>query len=220
MASDFILDSDEHGEFCVIPLSGQQGKFFAKIDCCDFDDIGSYNWHLWSKSSCKTKYAIRNTRKNGRNTTIKMHRQILGVKEGVFVDHIDGDGLNNRRYNLRIATHTQNQWNMRPRGGTSQYKGVCWHIRYKVWTVNLRYFKRRIWIAQFHKEIVNGVDIGEIRAAKAYDQAARKYFGVFARLNFPTEDEKEALRLIIAPHLEREPLEKGEKNGQTVCSAS
>jgi len=201
MACDFILDSDEHGEFCVIPLGGKT-NLFTKIDVQDFEDIGRFNWCLWAPTGRKHRYAMRKQDK----TTVKMHRQILGVKNGVFVDHINGDGLENRRFNLRVATNSQNQWNQSPREGTSHYKGVCWHIRDKKWTAGLMYHGKRIWIGQFDSEIVGGVDIGEIAAAKAYDEAARKYFGVFACLNFSEEtmtiyklsekDEKKAIKLI------------------------
>ncbi len=180
MACDFILDSDEHGEFCVIPLGGKT-NLFTKIDVQDFEDIGRFNWCLWAPTGRKHRYAMRKQDK----TTVKMHRQILGVKDGVFVDHINGDGLENRRFNLRVATNSQNQWNQSPREGTSQYKGVCWHVRDKKWTVGLMYRGKRIWIGQFDSEIVDGVDIGEMAAAKAYDIIARMYFGSFACLNCP-----------------------------------
>jgi len=201
MACDFILDSDEHAEFCVIPLGGKT-KLFAKIDVQDFEDIARFNWCLWAPPGRKHRYAMRKQDK----TTMKMHRQILGVKNGVLIDHRNGDGLENRRFNLRVATNSQNQWNQSPREGTSQYKGVCWHIRDKKWTAGLMYHRKRIWIGQFDSEIVDGVDIGEMAAAKAYDIIARMYFGVFACLNCPEEtmtiykiskkDEKKALKLI------------------------
>jgi hypothetical protein len=207
MKTDFILDSDEHGEFCVIPLKSKHGVFFAQIDCCDFEDISQYKWFLWTSKICNIKYAIRNTpRVNGKRTTIKMHKQILDVKNGVLIDHEDGNGLNNRRFNLRVATREQNQWNQIAVRGRSNYKGVYWHIRSKKWRAQIAYFRRRFYIGQFDSEIVNGVDIGEIKAAKAYDEAAKKYFGVFARLNFPEGEymsymldqktEQEALKLI------------------------
>jgi hypothetical protein len=138
-----------------------------------------------------------------------MHRQILNIQNPkILVDHEDGNGLNDRRYNLRVATTAQNQWNGKKResGKTSQYKGVCWHEKHKKWRSQTKYFSKFVWMGEFPSEIVNGIDIGEIKAAKAYDQAARKYFGVFARLNFPEgeymgymldkESEQEALKLI------------------------
>lgn len=191
MVADFTLDSDSKGEFCIIPLSKSiHGQFFANIDVSKFEDIGQYKWSAWQSKRTKLVYAVRNTpRTNGKHNTIKMHRQILNINERVLVDHIDGNGLNNRRYNLRVATNAQNQWNMCSTRGTSRYKGVCWHIHDKKWAVALTYLGERIWIGEFASEIVGDVDIGEIKAAKAYDEAARKYFGVFARLNFPEQDE-------------------------------
>lgn len=207
MANDFILDCDEHGEFYAIPLKSKYGDFFAKIDCCDFEDISRYNWRLWWRKGYEKRYAVRNLpRKDGKRKTMKMHRQILGIKDGILADHEDGDGLNNRRFNLRVATQAQNQHNQGPRKGTSRFKGVHWSETHNKWCAQIKYLCKCIWIGSFPKEIVNDVDIGEIKAAKAYDEAARKYFGVFARLNFPEgkymgymldqKVEQEALKLI------------------------
>jgi hypothetical protein len=204
MAYDFILDSDEHGEFCVIPLCDHKGNVInhAEIDTEDFEDISKYKWHEWKVKGCKTVYAARST-ENG--STIKMHQQILKVQGKAFVDHADGNGLRNRKYNLRVATRSQNQWNRSKNiNGKSKFKGVSRHR--KNWQVFIKYLGKSIYLGEFKPEIVNGIDIGEIRAAKAYDKAARKYFGVFARLNFPEGEymgyiqdqkvEQEALKLI------------------------
>jgi hypothetical protein len=182
---DFVLDEDEHGEFCIIPISGL--KYFAKIDVEEFEDIAQYKWHIVKKKNKKNGYAVRQIRINGKRKKEYMHRRILGITDGVLADHINGDILDNRIQNLRVANRNQNQWNSKPRHGTSQYKGVYWHKHNRLWYATLQYYNQRIYIKQFNKEIVSGVDVGEIKAAKAYDEAAKKYYGNFARLNFPEE---------------------------------
>jgi hypothetical protein len=93
------------------------------------------------------------------------------------VDHWDGSGLNNRRYNLRDVTRIQNQMNQKKkRGGSSRFKGVSRRKNAKKWAARIVVNDKRLWL---------GVFASETKAAKAYDAAAKKYFGEFARLNFP-----------------------------------
>ena len=107
-----------------------------------------------------------------------MHRVILGLgPDDPHVDHVNGDGLDNRRANLRLATQRQNMGNMRPRGGVSRFKGVVRHRQR--WMANIRDHGRRRYLGTF---------IDETAAARAYDQAAREIFGPFARLNFEGDD--------------------------------
>ena len=127
-------------------------------------------------------YAARHSsRKNGKQTTIQMHRLLLGLKPGDSreSDHKDGNGLNNRRNNLRIATRAQNQHNQRPQKGTSRFKGVCWHRDAAKWQAQIQIERRKIHLGYFDSEI---------EATRAYDAAARNHFGEFARLNFRIGD--------------------------------
>ena len=94
-----------------------------------------------------------------------------------FCDHINGNGLDNRRENLRICTHAENQRNSRSaRGSSSQYKGISWNKRDKRWYSHIRIDDK-----QQHL----GVFTSEVKAAKAYDAAALKHWGRFAKPNFP-----------------------------------
>jgi len=109
----------------------------------------------------------------------RMHRLLMGVTDpAVMVDHRDGDPLNNLRSNLRIATNSLNQANRQVVRGLSRFKGVC---RQK------RKHSKDVWIARI---IVGGKNFHlgsfdeELQAAKAYDAAALKHFGDFARTNF------------------------------------
>jgi hypothetical protein len=105
---------------------------------------------------------------------VKMHQVIVGYKRP---DHIDGNGLNNQKHNLRPATHAQNSRNKGKHKGTSKYKGVC-KTPYK--------WRARIYVDGKSK-FLGDKDL-EIDAAKLYDEAAVKYFGKFARLNFPRRE--------------------------------
>jgi len=96
------------------------------------------------------------------------------------VDHIDGNGLNNTRANLRICTYQQNVCNCKSRGGDSKYKGISWDKRSKKWRAKIRYNS---------KDKHLGVFEDEIEAAREYDREAAKLFGEFAYLNFPEDNQ-------------------------------
>lgn len=144
------------------------------VDDEDYYELSQYRWHTQTGKQ-DTIYAAR--KEDGKH--ILMHRQILCATDGILVDHKDGNGLNNRRANLRFATKGQNQANSRTRDNkTSRFRGVCWHNN------------RAKWIAQINTPYgaknLDGFD-NEEDAAKAYDKAALKRFGEFARLNFSGE---------------------------------
>jgi hypothetical protein len=109
-----------------------------------------------------------------------MHREILNVPDGILVDHINRNGLDNRKANLRRATHSQNAWNTpTPRKTkTSRYKGVYFHKRTGIWQAAITVNARQKYLGQFENEL---------DAANAYDQAARKYHAEFAVLNLPAD---------------------------------
>ena len=154
----------------TIPLT--QGMV-AIVDDEDFEYLSKFKWHL-KRSSKKARvvYAVAHEPNTTRNSTkLRMHRLILpGVKE---VDHINGDGLDNRRQNLRAATKSQNMMNMKKhRDNVAGYKGVSRNgIR---------------WVARIGFERI-GAFRSPIEAARAYDAAASFLFGEFARLNFPEQ---------------------------------
>lgn len=168
-----------------IPLT--QGKE-AIIDEVD-SDLLIEKWYAIKQNSITYEryYAARhNSRKSGHRITIRMHRVILERKLGRILkineqcDHINNDGLDNRRKNLRVATNQQNCQNQRQPNKikSSQYKGVSWHDAR--WEPHIKVSGSQIYLGRF---------IDEIDAAKAYDKAARLYFKEFAKLNFPNADE-------------------------------
>jgi len=165
-------------EIAEIELSG--GKVIrmtrgrsAIVDAADYDRLKQYRWY--PVKSGRVWYAI--GRIGGK--VVRLHREILMAPRHLVCDHIDHDGLNNRRSNLRLCTRAQNNMNQRPRRGKkSKYKGVGWNSKRKVFCVGIRWRGKRIHIGRFTDEIA---------AAKAYDRKALELFGEFAYLNFPNE---------------------------------
>jgi len=151
---------------------------YAKVDAKDFHEINQYIW--WVKDNDGTFKAVRFLPGGNSGLSVYMHRQIMEAKKGEIIDHIDRDGLNNLKSNLRIATKSQNNMNRSGRKGTSsKYKGVSWYTSRKCW---------RAMIQTEGKNKALGYFESEIDAAKAYDEAARKYHGEFAYQNFGEEN--------------------------------
>jgi hypothetical protein len=152
-----------------------QGKY-AFVDDTDYVSLSNYNWHasfykgVW--------YAERSSKKDeGKRHTIRMHRQIMTLKrkDGRCVDHKDGNGLNNQRFNLRMCNHSENNRNkVRFTKGTSVFKGVCWCNTRYIWRAYITYRGIHHFLGYFDLEM---------DAAKAYNKAARHYFGEYACLN-------------------------------------
>ncbi len=163
--------------FHRIPLT--RGKY-AIVDPDDFLHLSKEKW-------CASRnrgifYAVRGVKgSNGKQRNIPMHRLILKVPHNMFVDHINRNGLDNRKANLRPATHAQNSCNRAKRGNrtyASKYKGVTSRSNSKTYQANIRVNGHPISLGSFDDEV---------KAAKAYDRAAKKYHREFAVLNFPHE---------------------------------
>jgi hypothetical protein len=155
-----------------IPLT--RGKF-ALVDADDYYQLSKFNWHALLGRT--TTYAAR----RGGGKAINMHRLITDAPDHLVVDHIDHNGLNNTKSNLRLCTVAQNTRNMLPNSGsTSKYKGVCWNKSVKKWSAAIK-FNNKIYRLGYFTD--------EIAAAKAYDKQAAEFFGEFAYLNFPNAAE-------------------------------
>lgn len=151
----------------------------ALVDDEDFESLNRFKWRRSDQG--KGHYAVRNegVYKLGTFKLILMHRAIKDAQKGQILDHINGNGLDNRKDNLRFCTHAQNMQNQRSKNvaGTSRYKGVHWHPRGNSWRARIVVNK---------KSISGGCYAIEADAAKAYDALAAQHFGEFARLNFPS----------------------------------
>jgi hypothetical protein len=105
------------------------------VDDEDCEELNKYNW--CAHKNCNTFYAVRTDYSNGKRELIRMHRQITNNNSKNPTDHIDGNGLNNCKENLRIVTTRQNAQNIHTKK-TSIYPGVCWHKTRKKWRANIR----------------------------------------------------------------------------------
>jgi hypothetical protein len=149
-----------------------QGKV-ALVDDDDYEWLSMWRWFA-DRGSNDTFYARRNE-KGSNPKKVRMHREIVGAPGNMEVDHIDGDGLNNQKGNLRICEKIGNAKNRRlHKNNKSGYKGVCWHKQHKKWYSHIKANKKYIFLGLFD----NLID-----AARAYDQAAKIYHGEFAKLN-------------------------------------
>ncbi len=155
----------------LIPLT--QGKF-AIVDDEDYEELNKHKWHAHKEGG--TFYARCCVWRDHRAMHLRMHRKILGALASQQCDHINGNGLDNRRSNLRICTHAENGWNRKLQEGTSIFKGVDWVKAKCGWQARIMCNNVRHYLGVFGHE-------GD--AARAYDTAARELFGEFARLNFP-----------------------------------
>lgn len=159
-----------------IPLHGKKAAGrVALVDDEDYELVSPYRWHVWegSLAAPRRPHARAHTPTvNGRRTSIRMHNLITGC---VWVDHADGDSLNNQRYNLRTATRSQNGANRDSWDSVSPFKGVSWESRDSLWRV-------RITVAGITRSLGYFHDEGD--AARAYDAAAVNAWGEYARLNF------------------------------------
>jgi hypothetical protein len=167
--------------FRKIPLT--QGKY-AIVDPEDYGELAKYKWH--TGRSERGLYAVRAVKARRRKTgqkTVSMHWVILKPPKGKFVDHINPNGLDNRRANLRAVTAQQNMWNMRKRKGncSSKYKGVSWSKSESKWRAMITYNNRWIFIGYFDDEKA---------AAMAYDARAKELFGDYAAPNLPSSKKR------------------------------
>lgn len=154
-----------------IPLT--RGKV-ALVDDEDYERLSQFKW--WAIRANPQYREVFYAQTGYRTARTFMHRMIMNPPEGMFVDHINGDGLDNRKSNLRLATHKENMRNKRylKPGQTSCKKGVYWDRQNSKW---------RAQITVDGKNIYLGLFASEEGAGRAYDRAAQQYFGEFAHLN-------------------------------------
>lgn len=150
--------------------------FEVIVDDEDFESITKYSWN--ARKDGNTYYARRTRRKKDNYKKLEMlllHRVILNAPKDLSVDHINGNGLDNRKQNLRLCCHKQNSANMNRFKGVSKFKGVTL-TKNKTWKASLGSLKYGT-----YKYL--GTFSTEVEAARAYNQAAKERWGEFAKLN-------------------------------------
>jgi len=169
-----------------------QGKFTI-VSPPDYYRFNIYNW--CPSIDGLNIYAVRvsNVNASGRRglKIISLHREILNTPPGVLVDHRNNYALDNRMSNLRPATKSQNLWNRGKyrKNCSSKFKGASFDKKGRKWIACIDVNGKRIYLGRFDSEI---------DAARAYDRAAIKYHGEFAKLNFPREDYKDEMQNMAA----------------------
>ena len=154
----------------LIPLT--RGKF-AKVDDEDFERVNQFRWQ-WGRARPETvEYARRSIRINGIRKTQLMHRFILG-NDSPATDHVDGDGLNNQRSNLRPATRVENGRNRKIQKHSAPYKGVSFFKATGKWQGRASKLGNNVHLGFFPTPEL---------AAAAYDAYAFTHYGQFAKTN-------------------------------------
>ena len=152
-----------------------QGKR-ALVDNEDFEWLNQWRWTYLSG------YAVRHQQKkeygNNSRKMVKMHRVINKTPIDLYTDHCNQNRLDNRKINLRTATNSQNQANVKLLNNINGYRGVCKYIH--------NYNEKKPWAARIKvkgKGVFKGMFYSKEEAALAYNELAIKYFGEFANLN-------------------------------------
>lgn len=166
----------------------------GKIALIDAEDLHLFNGRRTWRSYFDgwNWYVRRHSKVNKKSTTFLLHREVLGVTDPkILIDHVDGNGLNNMKSNLRICTHSENRKNRHNKSNkhTSQYLGVSLKTtkyKYKIKSGEERVSVSKRWEARIQhnkKQISIGLFNTEKEAAIAYNAAAIKFHGKFASLN-------------------------------------
>jgi hypothetical protein len=149
---------------------------YTVVEPADYYAFGKFKWIFFGAG--KNSYAVREVKIGPKKTKkVYLHRAIMKPQKRKLVDHRNGDGLDNRRANLRLATYSQNLANRSKTKSktTSKYRGVSFNKFSGKWGAVISWRHKQMWLGRFENEI---------DAARAYDKAARKYHKDFARLNF------------------------------------
>jgi hypothetical protein len=159
-----------------IPMPNKPGTV-ALVDDEDYERLSQYRWR--AKGDRDTFYAYTDIYVGGKRKMTSMHSMVIKLGGKPQVDHIDHNGLNNQKSNLRAATHSENQRNRsKEKGNTSGFKGVSFQKSTGQWQASIRIDGTLVYMGCYGTKE---------EAARAYDLAAKAKHGKFAKLNFPEE---------------------------------
>lgn len=176
---------DGLGPYCLIPLSA------GKSAMCSPEDLSELLRFKWHATKSRALFYARRSDDNRRG--MFMHRELMGAPRHLTVDHRNGNALDNRRGNLRLATLSQNGANRHTSIGNSRFVGIHWCRFRKRWRVAIKIDGRMKHLGYF---------LDESEAARRHDRAALVRYGEFAVLNFPEERESaaaEPVSLVLPP---------------------
>jgi hypothetical protein len=157
------------GNIAYVPLTR---GYVAVIDATDVDRLSNGSWQATAPSRSGVVYAVQNLGRRQKRSRRIMHRVLMGDSD-MMVDHIDGNGLNNRRSNLRWATASQNVINQKRRSDNlSGFKCVCFSALHKKWRARIKANGKRLHLGYFETPE---------KAFDAYKAASEKLHGEFAR---------------------------------------
>lgn len=159
-------------------LAPEYASFYVgagQFSICDWEDwplVCGYWWRLTTDKGDVRYAQTWSTHNQKTRKRITMHGILVKPPEGMTIDHINGNGLDNRRQNLRLVTPQQNTWNRRPWArGTSKFKGVSWDKETKHWRADIKAGGKNKYLGRFSSEE---------EAAHAYKKAAELVYGEFA----------------------------------------
>lgn len=160
-----------------IPLAGNVGKGKSIIvSPCDFERVKAHKW--WMKTTNGKEYIRSYDYIDHKQKVISLHRFIMQPKQNEEVDHINGNGLDNRRENLRVCTTAENVRNVPKRKDCkSKYKGTVFVKNLNRWRARIQVNGKRYYSSCSYKT--------EEEASERFNEMAIQYHGEFARLNFP-----------------------------------
>lgn len=160
----FLIESHKYGDKEII------------IDVEDWDKVKQYRWFCDCKNGGKTFYVRANKWSRNKRKNVYLHRLILGSDNSANdIDHKNGNACDNRKENLRECLHSENMGNQKFRvNNTSGFKGVFWHGLTRKWKAQIKVDYKSIHIGLFKTKE---------DAARAYNNAARQYYGKFACIN-------------------------------------
>lgn len=174
------LHADERLTYRPITISGDTAVIeltkglHATIDAADVTLVEGRSWYTAYPTSGRPYAASRGRKSLGEPSTLYLHILLMGRRSGLEIDHADGDGLNNRRSNLRWATRAQNQFNIGPKAyNPSGLKGISFDPRCRKWRARIRIGGRETFLGYFETPEA---------AAEAYREAAHRYHGEFMRV--------------------------------------